>query len=337
MELVKLDAAKFGLEESKAADIAAQFQPMLDKMVELEKEYNEVVTLPIEDPATAKKAKEVRLKYVKVRTGTAEIHKKQKEFYLAGGRFVDGWKNAQLFASQGIEEKLEEIEKYAERKEAERIAALQLDRAEQLQPFGIENISALNLGTMTDEVWSAFFTGAKTNYEAKVEAERKSEQERIEKEKAELEERERIRIENERLKKEAEEREEAIMAERAEADAKLEAERKAAAEEVARLKGIADAQRIEAEKKAALEKQAKEKVEAELRAKQEAEAKAEAEKQASIEAELSKGDKEKFQSLLTDLSSLKSKYKFKSKKHQSLQNQVNQLIDKITAFATPKL
>lgn len=337
MELVKLDATKFGLEESKAADIAAQFQPMLDKMVELEKEYNEVVTLPIEDPTTAKKAKEVRLKYVKVRTGTADIHKKQKEFYLAGGRFVDGWKNAQLFASQGIEEKLEEIEKYAERKEAERIAALQADRAEQLHPYGIENISALNLGTMTEEVWSAFFTGARANYEAKIEAERKSEAERIEKERAEAEERERIRLENEQLKKEAEERESAIKAERAAAEEKLEEERKASAVEAARLKAIADAERAEAERKATEERTAREKIEAELKAKQQAEAESEAKRQAAIEAELAKGDKEKFQSLLSDLSVIKTKYQFKSKKHQSLQNQVNELIDKITAFASPKL
>jgi hypothetical protein len=48
---------------------------------------------------------------MKIRTATLDIHKKQKAFYLAGGKFVDGWKNAQHFASMGKEEKLEEIEK----------------------------------------------------------------------------------------------------------------------------------------------------------------------------------------------------------------------------------
>ena len=103
--LVKIDASEFGIEESKAKQIQEQFQPMLDKMVNLEKQANEVFKLPIETASV--KAKEVRLQYVKVRTGTAEIHKEQKAFYLQAGRFVDGWKNAQLFASQGIDPQLD--------------------------------------------------------------------------------------------------------------------------------------------------------------------------------------------------------------------------------------
>ena len=55
-EIVKLNPSEFGIEDSKAADIAAQFKPMLDKMVELENEYNEVIALPIELASTAKKS-----------------------------------------------------------------------------------------------------------------------------------------------------------------------------------------------------------------------------------------------------------------------------------------
>ena len=109
MELVKINPSDYGLEEQKAKEISDMFKPMLDKMVDLEKRYNEVISLEIQ-PETCKKAKELRLEYVKVRTGTATIHKELKAFYLQGGRFVDGWKNAQLMASQGIEEKLINIE-----------------------------------------------------------------------------------------------------------------------------------------------------------------------------------------------------------------------------------
>jgi len=202
-EIVKIDPKEFGIEDSKASDIAAQFQPMLDKMVELETEYNEVVNLPIEEPSTAKKAREVRLKYMKVRTGTLEIHKAQKAFYLAGGRFVDGWKNAQEFASLGKEQELEKIEKYAANLEKERIANLQAARQEQLVPYEVENIETLNLGTMADNVWENFLAGSITNYNAKKEAERlaeEAEQKRLAEEEAE---REKFRIENERLREEA--------------------------------------------------------------------------------------------------------------------------------------
>lgn len=208
LQLVKIDPKEFGLEESVAAQIAAQFQPMLDKMVELENEYNEIINLPVEDDETSKKAKQLLQKYVKVRTGTGEIHKVQKAFYLAGGRYVDGWKNAQLFASQGKEEKLEAIAKYAENKEKERIAALQSKRIEAISPYVEEYVLAAsgNLGTMSESQFEALFNGYRIAYENKIQAEKKAEEDRIAKEKADAEAREAQRIENERLKKENEEK-----------------------------------------------------------------------------------------------------------------------------------
>ena len=269
-QLVKINPSEYGLSESKAQQIAAQFQPMLDKMAELEEEYNEIIKLPIESPATAALAKELRLKYVKVRTGTAEIHKTQKAFYLAGGRFVDGWKNAQLFASEGIEAKLESIEKYAANLEKERIAKLQSEREAQLSQYGVENISSLNLGAMTDAIWNNFLTGTKTNYEAKIEAERKAEADRIAKEKADRAEREAQRLENERLKKEAEEKEKLRIAEKAKADAILKAEREKADKlleaqlaQAAKEKAIADAKLKAAnEEREKLQREAKERQDA---------------------------------------------------------------------------
>ncbi len=47
------------------------------------------------------------------------------------------------------------------------------------------------------------------------------------------------------------------------------------------------------------------------------------------EAELSKGDAEKFQSLINDMEALKTKYSFKSAKYKKLQATVNELLDKI--------
>lgn len=282
-ELMKIDPAQFGIEESKAKEISAQFQPMLDKMVELEAEYNEVIALPIEEKETSAKAKALRLKYVKVRTGTEKIHKEQKAFYLAAGRFVDGWKNTQLFASQGIEEKLSTIENYAELKEKARIAELQAARVEELKQYQVDG-SAMQLGIMSDDIWNNFLTGTKTNYEAAQEAARKAEEERlaaIEAEKARIEAQ---RIENERLKAEAAEREKAIAEERAAA----ETERKRL-EEIARKEReqaeakLAEERRIAADK---LETERKEaaRLAAELRAKQEAEA-AEAARLAKIESD----------------------------------------------------
>lgn len=120
MVLIKINASDYGLEETKAKEIAELFKPMLDTMESFEDEFNDILKLPL-SLETCGKAKELRLKYVKVRTGTSKIHKDLKQFYLQGGRFVDGFKNAQVFASNSKETKLMEIENHFEIKEKKRL------------------------------------------------------------------------------------------------------------------------------------------------------------------------------------------------------------------------
>lgn len=313
-EIVKINHAEFGLEESKAKQIADQFKPMLDKMVELEKEFNEVAKLEPSKEASAK-AKELRLKYVKVRTGTAEIHKQQKSFYLQAGRYVDGWKNAQLFASQGIEEKLQEIETHFDRIEAARVEALRVERWTKLSKY-IE-IEPIGLGTMESLVFDNLLSGTKAAYEARVEAERKADEERIAKEKADSEERERIRLENERLKKEAEAREKQIQQERE----KAEAERKAI-EEKARI------EREEAERKLSEERA---KVEAERKAKEDAERR-EREKIEAIERERIEKEKQERERLEAE-----EKAKIEAQKKAERAPDKQKLIDLAESFESVEM
>lgn len=377
-EIVKIDPKEFGIEDTKAADIQAQFQPMLDKMVELENDYNEVLALPLEEKETAKKARELRLKYMKIRTATLDIHKKQKAFYLAGGRFVDGWMNAQKFASLGKEEKLEEIEKYAENLEKQRLAELQQSRMEQLAPYEVENLDSLNLSGMADNVWENFLAGTITNYEAKKKAEqeaREAEEKRLAEEAAE---RERVRLENERLKAEAE----ALKALRdsrsklispyvqflADFNATLELSdedfntalqeaktAKEAHDEQERLKAEAEeaekqrlideqkkknieeaAKRKAAEEQAKKEREERERIARELAEEKQRQSDAAAEAERLAELELSKGDKDKMQSLIEDLNALKTKYQFKSKKHKALYDSICELITKTVTYAESK-
>ena len=75
--IVKIDPLEFGLTVETAANIENQFAPMLAKMTELEVEFNGVLALDKSLPTTAKKARELRLKYKDVRVGTEKIHKVQ--------------------------------------------------------------------------------------------------------------------------------------------------------------------------------------------------------------------------------------------------------------------
>jgi len=266
--IVKINPADYGLEESKARLIEQAFKPMIDKMVELEKEFNQIIKLPITSEACSQ-AHELRLKYVKVRTGTAAIHQKVKAEFRAGGLFVDGWKNTQLYASHGLEDKLKVIEDHYKNIERNRIAKLQEERATALNPYD-PGFTPESLGEMQDEIWNNYFNGVKLAFEQRQAAEQKAEEERIARQKAEEDERKRIREENERLKEEAAEREQLeeidrkkrekadvarkrkIERERKVFQAKLEKETKARERlEAANLKKAAAEKALKAEKKKA--------------------------------------------------------------------------------------
>ena len=201
MEIVKIEPSEYGLTDETAKNIQMQFAPMLQRMVELEDDFNEVMLLPVENPETAEKAKAVRLKYVKARTATAEIHKTQKAFYLNGGRFVDGWKNAQLFASQGKEDALLKIETHFENKERDRINVLSSERRELIRPY-VEDADTANYGVMDQGVWDAFLMGKKIQWQEIEDAKEYDRQKQIEAAELEAKQKEAERIENERIRKE---------------------------------------------------------------------------------------------------------------------------------------
>ena len=258
-EIVKLeiDPTQYGLEKTEAEQIQAVFVPMLNKLKELEDEYNDIVSKPITPELTAS-AKSTRLKLVKVRTGTADIHKKAKAYYLAGGRAVDGLKNTMLFAIEGKEEELAKIENHYINIEKERIRLLNEDRVNLVSSFGVDG-SVMGLGNMTDAVWDNYFSGVKLAYEAKIKAEKEAEEARLAAIEAERKRQEEIAAENKRLKEEAEKQAAILEAERK----KAEEERKKAEEEANR--------KLEEERRKAAE------LEAELKAKKEAEERAAAE------------------------------------------------------------
>ena len=305
MELVRVDPKEYGLEENQVQTIEQAFLPKIQERDGFAKVYESLITKEL-TPALCSEASELRKKLVKVRTGIAEIHKTQKAYFLAAGRFVDAWKNKETAPIEQMEEKLSEIEKHFEKIEAERISKLETERKEQVLKFS--EVVPGGLGSMDESVFNTYLSGLKLAYESRIKAEQEAEAERlrlieVEKENARLKaiEDEKIRAENERLKKEAEEKEKQILAERA----KAEAEAKKQYELMAKQKAEAEAKQKAIEEQARKEREASEteqrrllqierekqaKLEAELRAKAEAEAaekrRKENEEKARLKAEL---------------------------------------------------
>ena len=109
-EIVKINPAEYGLDESKAMEVESVFLPVVAERDNLAITYNEIVNKEISTDLVFQ-ARELRLKLVKVRTNTDKIHKTAKAFYLAGGRFVDAWKNKNVEVISQMEEKLSGIDR----------------------------------------------------------------------------------------------------------------------------------------------------------------------------------------------------------------------------------
>lgn len=249
-ELVKIDPKEFGLDVEQVSTIEQAFLPKIQEREALVVIYDQLITSEL-TPDLCKQAKDVRLKLVKVRTGISDIHKTQKAFFLAAGRFVDAWKNKETLPVEQMEEKLSEIENYYINIENAKKAQLQAERLLEVNKY--TEHPANSLGEMETQVYEAYLQGLKVAYDARIEAEKKAEEERLAAIEADRLERERIKAENERLQQEAEQKEKELAEERRKQAEILETERK----EAARVQALKDAENA--------------KLQAELKAKQDAE------------------------------------------------------------------
>lgn len=193
-EVAKVDPIKFGVTPERAQQAIDMFGPMLGKMSELEKDANEILSMP-EDLASAKLAKEIRLKLVKVRTGTDAIHKDLKKDALNYGKFLDSWRNTQRTIGTPLEEKLKAREDFIKREEErieaerlEKVAKLQAERKSILKPFQVNEFMTIptNLGEMESEAFEEMKSGWEAFWKSEQEKKR-LEAERLEKERKENE------------------------------------------------------------------------------------------------------------------------------------------------------
>lgn len=283
------------LEENKIAEpetLKSAFAPLFDQAQALKDEAMGIVITSADQVSLMAQAKTLRKTIRDIRLNAEKEKDRLKESALREGRAVQGLYNLILHLTKPLEEHLEQQEKYIEFENAKKLAALKDKRVEELTAYGVD-ISFLKLEEMSEDVYAHFLAKAKSEYEAKKEAEATVEAERIEKQLAEEKERECIRQENEKLKKKAEQRETEVQAEK-EKD-RIEAERIAAEN----LEVLA----AEREKQKALEDQIKEKQLEEARRMEAQKAEEEAKIKAEKEAELAP-DKKKLEALALQISKL---------------------------------
>lgn len=252
----------------KRNDVQIVLNNVFNGVSTMRNQLDTIVVADVNDKTNMKLANTIRLGVRQIRLDAekvfdakrAEVQQEMLSYKTEDSLWLKSKQIMQILTKE-IEENARWKEETKERIEAE-IKELKIqERINEVSKYA--GINRIEFELMSDDSFDSFLSGLKTTHTAKIEAERKAEQDRIEREKADAEEREQQKLENERLKIEAENREKEIEAERKVSDKKL-------AEEREKLK---------------IEQDAKAKLEAELKAKKDADDKAENErKQAELKA-----------------------------------------------------
>ena len=316
--------AESKLPAEKNAEVQGAYQQYLDGIAAVAAESRQINA----DEPTAedeKLAHDLRMKLVKIRTGAEKTKDERKRGYLLMGNLEQACFNLISATCKPIEDSFYNIEKAREIAEKKRREQLRIDRISALSPY-VADASIFPLGEMEQAAFDELLIGMKAQHQAKIEAEKKAEQDRIDAENAKKAEDERIRQENERLKaereaieKKAAEEARIAMEAKEKAEAELRAEREAAEAKLAE-----ERQKAEAERK---------RLEDELRAKQEAELRAAEEAEAKRQEELSRDDKGNWEAMCSEIESACSKYNFKAKKFQERHKKLAAGIAEMLIFA----
>ncbi len=265
---------------TKAQLYAAKFEGFKTSIAQIN-ERTSVINYESPTDADAKLSRELRLEAVKVRTGALKEKDTLKESLLTEGNIIQSEFNLVKSICEETESKLAKIEKFREDELKRQKDQLRVERTNLLKAY-VDDVSIFPIAEMIQEAFDSLVEGQRLAYEARAEKFRIAEEERLAKEKELAEAREAQRLENIRLKEEADKREKEIAEERAKADA----ERKKLESKAAKEKADADA-KLKAQKDAndKLQAEIKAKADAELKAKKDQEAKELAEFKAKEKAE----------------------------------------------------
>jgi len=164
-QLVVLKMDQYGLQESKAKDIKNLYLPMINKLEELEDEFNIIVSQDINDE-TAKRAKDLLKITSKIRISADNKRIEAKAEFLRANKAIQGAYNTLEYVVKSKEETLRNIVKFKERQEQERQDKIKDERVDQLAEYGMTDIEDLMLGSMAQKNFDIILKGAKSDKEA---------------------------------------------------------------------------------------------------------------------------------------------------------------------------
>lgn len=221
----KLARVVSDLDTSSAEILRSAFNALFDQAEEWIRRAKEIEVTSVEQKREMKLARESRLALKELRVKAEHTRKRLKEESVRYGRAIDGMANVLKALVEPIESYLLEQETFAVRLEEQKKETLRSERGKVLDAYGADRSVYADLGEMSDEQWTLVADSARADREA-----------------AEKEQNRRVAAEKEAAEREAVAKKEA-QAKAVEAERKSVAERRQlelALEENARLKKVAE-------------------------------------------------------------------------------------------------
>lgn len=202
-EITKL-AENSLIEKSKSDYIIEKFSEFTTIATEWNEKANAIIVTDESQVELMKQAKEGRLLLRAKRIEIEKTRKSLKEQSLNEGRLIDSIAKSLTALVEPAEKHLELQERFAEIQEQKRKAELKAKRYELMLPYiEVLDPNTLQLDIITEEAFNGILNYAKSTLQTKRQLEKEAieEQERIEK--VEAQDRENLRLENDRLRLEA--------------------------------------------------------------------------------------------------------------------------------------
>jgi hypothetical protein len=195
--LLAIEVSKEQLPESEGIALQNSFLPFFQQAEAMKEQALAINVTSVDQVDAIKKAREWRLTLKNIRVDCEKVRKGLKEESLRKGKAIDGMANVIKFLIAPIEQHLENQENFVKSQEELRIEELRRKRIAELWEYQVDGNHMMNLGAMPDDQYALLLSGVKTQFENAVAAAKKADADRIEREKKEAAERERIKAENE--------------------------------------------------------------------------------------------------------------------------------------------
>ena len=151
------------LNEIKKSELTLPLDIIKQERVPLIEKYDKDIALELTQE-NIPRFKSLRLKIADNRTKRINVwHRTAKEYFLAGGKFVDAIKNKEIAINQEMEYQLLKAENFIKDAELKRLEDLQSERVVLIENY-IEDADKRVFSDMDQDVWEPFLAAKKQAY-----------------------------------------------------------------------------------------------------------------------------------------------------------------------------